>query len=99
MTKGPGHLQPHLLVTAEDEHLRRAIMHAVIQGNLFYVVDSIFEAVALCLKACFDFNLDYPLPTRSTWSFLQTAGFEISTTNHLKANRLMELLTRVKYDY
>ncbi len=96
MDKGCGRLQPHVLVIAEDERLRSATVYAVIQGNLFFAVDSVFEAVALCLKACFVFNLGYPLPARLAWTFIQKAGFEISTTNDLKSNRLVEMLTLVR---
>jgi hypothetical protein len=98
VSKGCGQLQPHVVVVAEDHRLKNATVYAVIQGNLFFAVDTVFEAVAMCMKACFVFNLSYPLPARSAWTFIQKAGFNITTNDDLKSNKLMELLTLVTDD-
>jgi hypothetical protein len=66
--RNAGRLQPHVLVLSADESLRSqaAAIYAVIQGGLFYKVESIPADVDVCFKASFVFGLKYPLPAHSS---------------------------------
>lgn len=95
--RNAGRLQPHVLVLTADETLRgQAAVYAVIQGSLYYKVESIPAAVDVCFKSSFVFGLKYPLPAHSSWMFLQRAVYKIQTSGDVCGNRVMELLTSLK---
>jgi len=71
-------------------------IYAVIQGGLFYEVTSVMEAIDICLKSSFVFNLKYPEPAKSTWTFIQKAVFGICSSTDFSSNKLLELLSSVK---
>lgn len=92
-----GRLQPHVIVLTADSSLRgENLVYAVIQGGLYYRVESIAAAVDTCMKASFVINLNYPSPAHSSWIFLQRSIYKIETSGDSCGNRVMELLTTVK---
>jgi len=76
MRRNCGQMQPHVIVLHTD-HVDTVF--AVVQSGLFYEVGSVIEAVDSCIKSCFVFGLKYPQPSRSSWTFIQKAGFGLST--------------------
>jgi hypothetical protein len=91
MQKNTGSFGPHVLVISDsdtDDHT----VYAVIQGGLFYEAQSIIHAVDICLKATFVFGLSFPLPARSSWTFLQKAVFGLSTADDFNSIKLAELM-------
>jgi hypothetical protein len=95
--KNCGQLQPHVVVLSADGTVDNATtFYAIVQGNVFYQVDSVLEAVDTCLKACFVFGLRYPDPSKSSWNFMQKAVFGISTLFDYTNTKLLELLTSVQ---
>jgi len=94
MRKASGSIQPHVLVLSETPNLAgRSVVYAIIQANLMYEVESVLEAVTLCIKAAFVFGLQFPVVARSSWTYVQQAGFGIRSNDDFKGNKLMELVT------
>jgi len=56
---------------------------AVVQSGLFYKVGSAIDSVDLCIKLGFVFDLKYPQPSRSSWTFIQKAVFGLNTQKWL----------------
>jgi hypothetical protein len=95
--RNAGRLLPHVLVLTGDSTLQGDyLMYAVVQGGLYYRVESVPAAVDTCLKASFVFNLKYPLPAHSSWIFIQRAVYKIATGGEFCGYKVMELLTAVK---
>ena len=92
--KNCGQLQPHVILLTEDG-VNDNRVYAVIQGGLFYEVTSVIEAIDICMKSSFVFNLKFPEPAKSSWTFLQKAVYDIHTDSDFNGNRLSELLTVV----
>ena len=57
-------LEPHVIVVCDDDtklaDSRHVTAYAVIQSDLIYTLNSIFEAVDMCIKGVFAFNLQFP---------------------------------------
>lgn len=93
--KNAGAFGPHVLVLS-DSDTNDVKVYAVVQGNLYYEARSVFDAVDICLKSAFVFGLSYPMPARSTWTFLQKAVFGISCSSDHCSTRLSEVIAAVK---
>ena len=82
-TKGNVMLQPHVVVVCDDDSkladCRYVTAYAAIQLDLIYTFNSIFEAVNMCMKAVFAYNLQFPLAAHGAWFFLQRAVYNITT--------------------
>lgn len=68
-------LQLHVVVLCSSLPSPRddAVCYAVLQNRVFYECCSLLEAVDVCLKATFVFNLKYSASAHSTGLFLQKA--------------------------
>jgi hypothetical protein len=91
-------LQPHVVVVCEDleklDTVNGSVAYAVIQSNLFYEMASVLAAADTCFKAAFVMHLNYPVAAKSTWTFIQTAVFNISTEHDGDlGSRILELLS------
>jgi hypothetical protein len=93
--KNAGAFGLHVLIVSDSDTVDNKI-YAVIQGNLFYETRSVFDAIDICLKSAFVFGLSYPLPARSSWTFIQKAVFGISCRADFKSTRLCEVIAAVK---
>ncbi len=98
--KGNVMLQPHVVVVCDDDSKladsRYAIAYAVIQADLIYTFNSIFEAVDMCMKAVFAFNLQFPPAAHGAWFFLQRAVYNISTKYDRQCGKVKQLLIDTK---
>jgi hypothetical protein len=93
--KNAGSFGPHVLVLSDADTADQKV-YAVVQGNLFFEAQSVFDAVDICMKAAFVFGLSYPLPARSAWTFVQRAVFGISCSVDYSSTRLAEVIAAVK---
>lgn len=93
--KNAGALGPHVMVLSDSETSDIKV-YAVVQGNMYYEAGSVFDAADICLKAAFVFGLSYPMPARSSWTFVQKAVFGISCGSDHSSTRLSEVITAVK---
>jgi hypothetical protein len=89
--KNGGAFGPHVLVISDNDTDDQAI-YAVIQGGLLYEAQSIMHAVDICLKATFVFGLSFPLPARSSWTFVQKTIFGLSSSVDYDSIKLRELI-------
>jgi len=92
---GKQSLQPHVIAIAEGD-LKDAVVYAVVGEQLYYTVNSVMEAVDTVIKLCFVLDLDYPLPARSSWTFVQQAVYSIATKYDVASTRVKELLSSVQ---
>jgi hypothetical protein len=94
-------LQPHVIVSYENldkfETVRSAA-YAVIQSNLYYEMASVLAAVESCFKTTLVMNVSYPAAAKSSWIFVQTGIFDISTKHDDMRSKVLELSTQIKGD-
>ena len=73
-------LQPYVVVLSEDlTNVHDAVFFAVLQNRVFYQCQSMLEAVDVCVKASFVFNLTYAPASYSSWLFLQREIYKINS--------------------
>ena len=93
--KNAGSFGPHVLVLSDDDTTNNKIF-AVIQGNFMFECQSVVDAVDTCIKSSFVFGLSYPLPARSTWTFMQKLVYEILTDVDFTSTRLSEMMSFIR---
>ena|SRR5664279_1159188 len=94
-TKNCGCFGPHVLVLSDADD-RDVAVYSVIQGNLFFEMNSIIEAIDACIKASFVFGLSYPLSARCSWTFVQQMVFGVNTDDDIQSTKLIERVAYVK---
>jgi hypothetical protein len=87
-------LQPHDVVIAPSsgEGLEQSTAYAVLGPKIYYRMDNVVLAVDVVLKSCFVFDVEYPVASRSCWTFLQRAIYEIIAAEDVVSTRLQELI-------
>ena len=75
---------------AKDIH--QLPVYAVLEPMIYYQVASIPQAVDVILKAGFVLDINYPVATRSTWTFVQRAIYGICTKDDVLSARTSVLL-------
>ena len=93
--------QPHIVVITDDVtilgDINGAAVYAVVLGDMPYkVASSVIEAVDICFKAFFAFNLAYPMSCQSFCLFLQKSVFNITTSNDCLSSKVNQLLCEIK---
>lgn len=87
-------LQPHVVVLCYDvSNISDAVYYAVIQNRVYYECRSLLEAVDICLKATFVFNLSYAPSAYSAWLYIQKAIYGICTPYDACRVKVASLLT------
>jgi hypothetical protein len=82
-----------VLVSGNTSDLTDLVVYAVIQGKLYFELPSIMEAFDVCFKTMFLFNLQFPLPAISSWSFMQRAVFDMKTKYDVRLSKVTELMS------
>lgn len=99
-SKGNLCLQPHVVVLCDDVakicNPDNVIAYAIISSDVFYEFHSVAEAVELCLKAVFLFNLQFPNAAYSSWLFLQKAVLSITSKYDRDSVKVTRLLNDTK---
>jgi len=91
-------LQPLVVVLCSDvpSLIDDAVYYAVLQNRVYYECASLLEAVDVCLKASFVFNLQYSPAAHSVWLFLQKAVYGIQTPSDNNPVKVLALITDTK---
>jgi hypothetical protein len=89
--------QPHVICVCDDLYRLTqrdaAIFYVVLDSQVYFEVSSLFEAVEICVKACFVFNICFLQAARSSWLFMQQAVYGIHMAFDGKCTRVSELMT------
>lgn len=98
--KGNLRLQPHVVVICNDVSKiaqgNGCIAYAVVQTDFYYEFHSIIEAMELCLKAVFVFNLQFPNAAYMSWLYLQRAVLGITSKFDRECGKVSQLLQDIK---
>ena len=91
--------QPHVIVLCSNlEQFGRqntTAIYVILQNNLYYEVSSIPEAIDICIKSIFVFNLQYCAASASSWTFLQKCVYSITTNYDISSSRMLELISEL----
>ena len=89
--------QPHVVVlTSEDDFDGAYTAYACLHSSVFYETTTLLEAVDIALKSAFVLGVQYPAPAHATWTFLQKAVYEVSSTFDRIPSKVLELVTDLK---
>jgi len=91
-------LQPHVVVVLNgksDTDLFKAscAYYACINSSTYYETASLLEAVDVCFKSTFVFSLEFSPASKSSWTYLQRAVYEITTDYDQMGSKVLELIT------
>jgi hypothetical protein len=85
-------VQPQVVVLSENlTTVQNAVFYAVLQNRVFYECQSLLEAVDVCIKASFVFNLNYAPAAYSSWLFLQRVVYDINTPYDAMPSKVLAL--------
>ncbi len=98
--KGNLRLQPHVVVLCDDIakicNPDNVIAYAIISPEIYYEFHSVLEAVDMCIKAVFLFNLQFPNAVYASWLFLQKAVLGVSSKYDKSSVKVTQLLQDTK---
>ena len=91
-------LEPHVIVIgslATGDAINQLPVFAVLGPKVYFQVASIPQAVDVILKAAFVFDIKYPSAARSSWTFIQSAIYGISTDADVLSVKVNVLLSDI----
>ena len=91
-------MEPHVVVLCPViRNLADCSVHyAVLQNRVYYECGSLLEAIDVCLKASFVFNLQYSAAANSSWLYIQKAVYGIDTDMDNNPAKVMALISDTK---
>lgn len=90
--------QPHVVMLLNgnaESHLFKSTCayYACINSSTYYETTSLLEAVDVCFKSTFVFSLEFSPASKSSWTYLQRAVYDITTDYDQIGSKVHELIT------
>lgn len=83
--------QPQVLVLGASMLAEDCAYYCIIDDTI-YQLDGLLKAVDVCFKTFFVYNIEYPVPCRSVWTFIQRAIYGIQTPFDALSPRVIDIM-------